>query len=89
MSTTLSHARSGVSGSQTFNQLTADQVAFYHEHGYLRIPAMFTPTETDGLSDDLDWMIDQWATKDQGWTGPWRRTSKDMAAATMASDAAT
>jgi phytanoyl-CoA hydroxylase len=80
MSTTFSPVLSTPSVLRTdakFNQLTPEQVAFYHEHGYLRIPAMFTPAETDALADDLDWMIDQWATKDQGWTGPWRKQYMD------------
>ena len=53
--------------------LSPEQVAFYHEHGYLHIPAMFTQQETDALSEHLNWLIDTWAIKDQGWTGPWRR----------------
>src|SRR6476620_6258387 len=57
--------------------LTAEQVAFYHEHGYLHIPAMFTQAETDELSDHLNWLIDTWAFKDQGWTGPWRKKYMD------------
>ena len=59
--------------------LTAEQVAFYHEHGYLHIPAVFTQQETDELSDSLNWMIDTWAIKDQGWTGPWRQKYMDAA----------
>jgi phytanoyl-CoA hydroxylase len=77
MSATLTPSDPHPSVPQTFNELTAEQVAFYHEQGYLRIPAMFTPTETEGLSDDLDWMIEHWATKDQGWTGPWRKQYMD------------
>jgi hypothetical protein len=40
---------------------------------------MFTPEETRGLSDDLDWLIETWAMRDQGWTGPWRRKYMDDA----------
>ena len=29
--------------------LSAEQVAFYHEHGYLHIPAVFTQQETDRM----------------------------------------
>src|SRR5881227_1050404 len=61
------------------NVLTAEQVAFYDEHGYLRIPQMFTPAETDELGEHLDWLIETWAIKDQGWTGPWRRKYMDEA----------
>ena len=59
--------------------LSAQQVAFYHEHGYLHIPQMFSPDEASSLADDLDWMIGTWAIKDQGWTGPWRKKYMDAA----------
>jgi phytanoyl-CoA hydroxylase len=59
------------------NTLTRDQVEFYHEHGYLRIPAVFTATETRELGEHLDWVIDTWASKDAGWTGPWRKKYMD------------
>jgi phytanoyl-CoA hydroxylase len=65
--------------SRSTNLLSPDDVAFYHEHGYLRIPAMFTQAETDELADHLDWLIETWAIKDQGWTGPWRRKYMDEA----------
>jgi len=59
------------------NVLTPEQVAFYKEHGYLHIPGMFTPAETAELSDHLDWLIETWAMKDMGWTGPWRKKYMD------------
>jgi ectoine hydroxylase-related dioxygenase (phytanoyl-CoA dioxygenase family) len=60
-------------------ELSAEQVAFYHERGYLHIPAVFTPQETDELAAHLDWLIDTWAIRDQGWTGPWRQKYMDAA----------
>jgi ectoine hydroxylase-related dioxygenase (phytanoyl-CoA dioxygenase family) len=57
--------------------LNPKQVAFYHEHGYLHIPAMFNQQQTDALADDLEWLMDSWAIKDQGWTGPWRKKYMD------------
>jgi phytanoyl-CoA hydroxylase len=53
--------------------LTRDQVTFYNEHGYLRIPQLFTPDEIDELADELDRLVHDWAVTDQGWTGPWRK----------------
>jgi phytanoyl-CoA hydroxylase len=53
--------------------LTRDQVTFYNEHGYLRIPQLFTPDEIDELADELDRLVHDWAITDQGWTGPWRK----------------
>ncbi len=57
--------------------LTQEQVAFYHEHGYLRIPQVFTPAETDELGDELDRLVQDWAMKDASWTGPWRKAYMD------------
>src|SRR4051812_19301166 len=59
------------------NVLTAEQVEHYREHGFLRIPAMFTQAETDELSEHLNWLIEDWAMHDAGWTGPWRKRYMD------------
>ena len=29
------------------------------------------------MFEQLDWLIDTWAIKDQGWTGPWRKKYMD------------
>ena len=58
--------------------LTADDVAFYHEHGYLHIPNVFTADEISTLKADLDWMIQVWANVGVGWTGPWRKALMDL-----------
>jgi hypothetical protein len=57
--------------------LSGHQIDFYNEQGYLHLPQMFSLNEIDVMSDDLDWMIDTWAMKDQGWTGPWRKKYMD------------
>ena len=57
--------------------LTAEQVQSYHQHGFLRIPEVFTQAETDELASELMWLIDVWAMKDAGWTGPWRKVYMD------------
>src|SRR4051812_27612220 len=64
-------------GSSGLNVLTGEQVGVYGEHGYLRIPQMFSEAETNELSDHLNWLIETWAMKDQGWTGPWRKKYMD------------
>jgi hypothetical protein len=76
MTTTATPSRPSAKPAQT-NVLAPEQVAFYHEHGYLHIPAMFTPAETSELSDHLNWLIEEWAIKDMGWTGPWRKKYMD------------
>jgi phytanoyl-CoA hydroxylase len=53
--------------------LSQEQIAFYHEHGFLHIPQVFTPAETDELSDELDRLVQEWAFTSPGWTGPWRQ----------------
>jgi hypothetical protein len=63
--------------SAKLNTLTAAQVEFYRDHGWLRIPVVFTRAETDELADHLDWAIEIWAGKDAGWSGPWRKKYMD------------
>lgn len=53
--------------------LTQEQIDFYNETGYLHIPQVFTPAETDQLSDELDRLVQEWAFTSEGWTGPWRQ----------------
>jgi len=57
--------------------LTSEQVQFYQDHGYLRIPEVFTEAETNELADELDRLILEWAQRDQGWSGPWRKVYMD------------
>ena len=57
--------------------LSDEQIAFYRENGYLHIPQMFSKTEIDQLSDHLDWLIESWAIRDAGWSGPWRKKTMD------------
>ena len=59
--------------------LTAEKVAFFHEHGYLHIPGVFSRERMEALSEDMDWLIDQWSEKSPGWSGPWRRKYMDEA----------
>ena len=58
---------------------STEQMAFYREHGYLRIPAVFTAEETRQMKSELDWMIREWANIGVGWTGPWRQALMDIA----------
>src|SRR5687767_5094403 len=53
-----------------------EQAAFYRENGYLHVPAVFTPAETDELADDLDRLIQEWSFE-AAWTGPWREAYLD------------
>lgn len=57
--------------------LSPDEIAFFHEHGYLRIPQVFTPAETEVLAAELDRLIAEWASSESGWSGPWRKVYMD------------
>ena len=53
--------------------ITQEQVNSYQEHGFLHIPKVFTPQETDELADELDRLVQDWSFTSPGWTGPWRQ----------------
>jgi hypothetical protein len=57
--------------------LSQDQIDFYHEHGFLHIPNVFTPQEMDTLEGDLTFLMTTWAKEYAGWTGPWRKVYMD------------
>jgi ectoine hydroxylase-related dioxygenase (phytanoyl-CoA dioxygenase family) len=57
--------------------LTTEQIRFYKENGFLHIPRVFTTAETDELAADLDRLMEQWASHEAGWTGPWRKVYMD------------
>ena len=57
--------------------LTQEQINFYQEQGFLRIPQVFTQAETDELADELDHLVQDWAITSAGWTGPWRQAYMD------------
>jgi len=59
--------------------LTQEQVDFFNEHGYLRIPQVYSKEEIDRLSDDLDRLVEDWAFTSPGWSGPWRQAYMDPA----------
>jgi phytanoyl-CoA hydroxylase len=52
--------------------IKGDDVDFFWEHGYLRVSGLFSPPEVRELREELDWVIDVWATRSKGWSGPWR-----------------
>ena len=54
-------------------QLSVDDVDFYNEHGYLRLKQVFDPLELAALSEELDHIIQYFATHGKGWSGPWRK----------------
>ncbi|MEX0653968.1 MAG: phytanoyl-CoA dioxygenase family protein [Phycisphaeraceae bacterium] len=59
--------------------LSQEQVNFYQDRGWLHLPGMFDATQTQAMRDDLNWLIDTWADRSKGWTGPWRKQYMDEA----------
>jgi hypothetical protein len=57
--------------------LTEEQISSFHENGFLHIPQVFTPEETDELAAELDRLVQDWAFTSPGWTGPWRQAYMD------------
>ena len=53
--------------------ITQEQTDSYHQHGFLRIPEVFTQQETDELADELDRLVQDWSFTSPGWSGPWRQ----------------
>ena len=52
--------------------LKQEQIDFFHENGFLRIPQVFTEEEITALSNSLDRLIEDWSITSPGWSGPWR-----------------
>lgn len=52
--------------------LSEEQVAAYHEDGYVRVSGLFTDEETAELASEMTRVIEQWGEETIGWRGPWR-----------------
>ena len=50
--------------------LSPEQIEFYTENGFLHVPQVFTPAETEDLSVDMDRLVEDWAFTSPGWSGP-------------------
>jgi phytanoyl-CoA hydroxylase len=57
--------------------LSKEQIGFFNENGFVRIPDMYTKEEIDELADDLDRLVQDWSFTSEGWTGPWRLAYMD------------
>jgi len=80
MTTTAATAPAPLSGAtQAPLSLLPEQVAFYQEHGYLRIPQVYSSAQVDVLEHELNYLLGRWASDGMGWTGPWRKVYMDEA----------
>ena len=57
--------------------LTKDAIEFFWEHGYIHIPNVYSAAETAKLSGEMNRLMTEWAQRDQGWTGDWRKAYMD------------
>ncbi len=69
-------AGTGASGPRVLSRAEVDA---FRTRGFLLIPAVFTPAETDELAEHLDGLIAGWAETSPGWSGPWRQAYMDEA----------
>src|SRR5437899_6925040 len=53
--------------------LNQEQLQFFNENGYVRIPQIYTTEEVGSMRRELDQLIQDWATTNMGWSGPWRQ----------------
>ena len=51
--------------------LTFEQIAFFRENGYIRLPQMYSPEEVQEMGEELDYIMETFATWDAAWKGPW------------------
>ena len=63
--------------------LKQEDIDFFHENGFLRIPQVFTPEETDELEEAFSRLVLDWSMTTPGWSGPWRRVYMDKATEQM------
>jgi phytanoyl-CoA hydroxylase len=69
-----------------FDMLTQEQRTFFEENGYLRLEGVYSGPELKAMSDDLDYLIQNFAEWEAAWTGPWRKelmTEEEDAAAQL------
>lgn len=53
--------------------LTREQIETYQQKGFLRIPGVYREAEVEAMRTDLDQLLQDWATTNAGWSGPWRQ----------------
>ncbi len=62
-------------------EITAAQWQFYHEKGYLHLPAIFDMSEVERMREGLDRIIQDWAVTGTGWksqSGPYANSDQSQ-----------
>src|SRR5690348_14106631 len=57
--------------------LSQAQIASYHETGFIRLDQVYDPAELRQMSDELDYVIRNFANWGAAWRGPWREKYMD------------
>ncbi len=57
--------------------VTDEQKRFFQDNGFVKLEQVFTPQEVQQLSDELDYIIYNFANWDSAWRGPWRKDYVD------------
>jgi len=52
--------------------LTREQIQSYHENGFIRLEQVYDPLELRQMSEELDYVIQNFANWGAAWRGPWR-----------------
>jgi hypothetical protein len=66
-----------VNGPTAECELSAADVEFFEEHGWLKLSGVFDPEEVALLSSELERLMDEYATEGLGWAGDWREDYLD------------
>ncbi|MSS73310.1 MAG: phytanoyl-CoA dioxygenase family protein [Candidatus Latescibacteria bacterium] len=53
--------------------LTREQIDFFRENGFIRLEQVYPPDELRQMSEELDYIIQTFATWAAAWRGPWRK----------------
>ena len=53
--------------------LTQTQIDFFNENGFLRVEQVYSPAEIGQMSDELGYMMENFAHWEGGWRGAWRK----------------
>jgi ectoine hydroxylase-related dioxygenase (phytanoyl-CoA dioxygenase family) len=59
-------------------KLTREQIDSFHENGFCRLDQVYAPDELGRMSEELDYVIQNFASWSAAWRGPWREKYMDQ-----------
>ena len=57
--------------------LSGEQIDFFREKGYIKLEQMYSPDEVEDMGNELDYIMETFASWDAAWKGPWRKDYMD------------